>query len=107
MRLIIGAALVESAASALLRNPPLPIAIVSFVLAGAAILLIVGLCTPVAGTLVALIESCRLFTTSADKLVYLLIATSCAALAMLGPGLLSVDARLFGWKRIEPSPRKR
>ena len=31
--------------------------------------------------------------------------TGCA-LAMLGPGLWSVDARLFGWKRVEASPRK-
>ena len=30
-----------------------------------------------------------------------------AALAMLGPGRWSVDARLFGWKRIEASPRRR
>jgi hypothetical protein len=57
--------------------------------------------------LVALIESCRLFAISADRLVYLLVATFGAALAMLGPGLWSVDARLFGWKRIEPTPRKR
>ena len=28
-----------------------------------------------------------------------------AALAMLGPGHWSVDARLFGWKRIEAPPR--
>jgi hypothetical protein len=82
-------------------------AIVSTLLAGAAILLIVGLYTPIVGTLTALLESYRLVAISADLLVSLLIAASCAALAMLGPGLWSVDARLFGWKRIEPSPRKR
>jgi len=107
MRLVVGLALVSNAGSALLSSPAIPMAILSVLLAAAAILLIVGLFTPIAGTLVALIESCRLVTIPADRLVYLLVATFGAALAMLGPGLWSVDARLFGWKRIEPTPRKR
>ena len=107
MRLAVGIALVVSAGSTLRSHPLAPMAIVSTLLAGAAILLIVGLYTPIVGTLTALLESYRLVAISADWLVSLLIAASCAALAMLGPGLWSVDARLFGWKRIEPSPRKR
>ena len=107
MRLVVGLALVSNAGSALLSSPAIPMAILSVLLAAAAILLIVGLFTPIAGTLVALIESCRLVTVPADRLVYLLVATFGAALAMLGPGLWSVDARIFGWKRIEPTPRKR
>jgi hypothetical protein len=81
--------------------------LLAVLLAAAAILLLIGLFTPIVGTLVALIESCRLFLMPADNLVYLLVATFGAALAMLGPGLWSLDARLFGWKRIEPTPRKR
>jgi hypothetical protein len=107
LRLALGVALAESAGSVLLGDPPVAIVAVSVLLAGAAILLIAGLYTPIVGTLVAVIEGCTLLTKPADWLVYLLIAASCAALAMLGPGLWSVDARLFGWKRIEPSPRKR
>ena len=107
MRLVVGFALVSSACSALLSSPAIPMTILSVLQAAAAILLIIGLFTPVVGTLVALIESCRLVIIPADRLVYLLVATFGAALAMLGPGLWSADARLFGWKRIEPTPRKR
>jgi putative oxidoreductase len=107
MRFVVGIALVNSPGSALLSSPAIPVRILSVLLGGAAILLIIGLYTPIVGTAVAVIESFRLLTIPADKLVYLLVATFGAALAMLGPGLWSLDARLFGWKRIEPLPRNR
>jgi uncharacterized membrane protein YphA (DoxX/SURF4 family) len=75
-------------------------------LLGAGILVIAGLWTPVAGTSVALIEIWKILTLTGDKSVWLLLGTAGAALAMLGPGLFSIDARLFGWKRIEAPPRK-
>jgi hypothetical protein len=106
MRLVVGFALVSSAGSALLSSPAIPVTVLSVLLVAAAILLIIGLFSPIVGTLVALIETCRFVTIPEDRLVYLLVATFGAALAMLGPGLWSIDARLFGWKRIEPSPRK-
>ena len=107
MRLVVGIALASSAGSALQSNPAILTTVLSALLAAAAILLLIGLFTPIVGTLVAVIESCKLVTISTDRLVYLLVATFGAALAMLGPGLWSVDARLFGWKRIEPTRRKR
>jgi putative oxidoreductase len=106
MRLVVGFALVSSAGSALLSSPAIPVTVLSVLLVAAAILLIIGLFSPIVGTVVALIETCRFVTIPEDRLVYLLVATFGAALAMLGPGLWSIDARLFGWKRIEPSPRK-
>ena len=106
MRLVIGSALVVRAASKLWSDPPLNVTILAVLSIGAGILLIAGLWTPIAGGLVALIEVCKMIMLPGDKWVWLLLGTAGAALAMLGPGLWSIDARLFGWKRIEAPPRK-
>lgn len=107
MRLVAGVALLYIAGWTLLSSPPIPMAIESLLLLSGGVLLAVGLCTPIIGMLVALIEILRLLILPSDRLLHLLLAAFCAALAMLGPGLWSIDARLFGWKRIEPAPRKR
>ena len=106
MRLVIGFALVVRAASKLWVDPPLNVTILAVLSIGAGILLIAGLWTPIAGGLVALIEVWKMIMLPGDKWVWLLLGTAGATLAMLGPGLWSIDARLFGWKRIETSPRR-
>jgi uncharacterized membrane protein YphA (DoxX/SURF4 family) len=42
-----------------------------------------------------------MFSQIGDPWTKILLITLCAALALLGPGAWSVDARLFGWKRVD------
>jgi len=69
--------------------------------AGAAALLLAGLWTPIAGILMALAEVGLAFSVPGDPWMHILLAALGVSLAMLGPGAWSVDARLFGRKRIQ------
>jgi len=68
-----------------------------------AVLLLVGLWTPVAGVLMAAVELCLVLSHPSDPWMHVRLGALGAALAMLGPGAWSVDAHLFGRKRIEIS----
>jgi putative oxidoreductase len=65
------------------------------------ILLLLGLWTPVAGTLVATAEIWAIVAGTTEPRLSAILATLGASLAMIGPGAWSVDARLFGRKRID------
>jgi len=65
------------------------------------VLVVAGLWTPIAGSLVALWEIRNLFSLQGDPWFFVLVGTLGASLALLGPGAWSVDARLFGWRRIQ------
>ena len=107
MRVVVGSVLIVRAGLKLWTDlPPMTVTIPAVFLSGAGLLLIAGLWTPIVGTSTALIEIWKMFALPGDKWVWLLLGTAGAALAMLGPGLFSIDARLFGWKRIEAPPRK-
>jgi putative oxidoreductase len=68
--------------------------------ATAGLLLSVGLWTPIAGGIAAFVGMWGAFRLSGDPWSHILMAILGAGLAMLGPGAWSVDARLFGRKRV-------
>ena len=69
--------------------------------AGAGLFVLFGLWTSVAGAIVAIIELFIAFSHHHDPWLSVLLASVGVALALLGPGNWSVDARRSGWKRIE------
>ena len=72
-----------------------------FISIGVGSLLLAGLWTPVAGGLQAIIEAWIIFGRGGTPSMHLLLAALGVSLVMLGPGAWSVDARLFGRKRID------
>jgi len=73
---------------------------IHFATIGVGILLLAGLWTPVAGALQAIIEVWILFSKGHGANLHLLLAAVGVSLVMLGPGAWSLDARLFGRKRV-------
>ncbi len=109
LRLLTGAALIDSGISGIREGPPpLTVALQSIGIA-AAILLLAGVFTPLAGALAASakvwIAISRFSSHSGDPWVTLAQAILAAALAMIGPGAWSIDARRYGRKHIDLSGR--
>jgi hypothetical protein len=69
--------------------------------AGAGLFLLLGLGTPVAGVILALSEFLIAFSQGHDPWASVLLGSLGVAVALLGPGTWSLDARRSGWKRIE------
>lgn len=74
------------------------------------IFLIAGLWTPPTGVLIAVVESWIAWSLYRSRLpaaeMHVFLAVLSVSVAMLGPGAWSVDARLFGRKRIEVNGRR-
>jgi uncharacterized membrane protein YphA (DoxX/SURF4 family) len=92
---------VQHGIALLLTTPVVAHLVLQLTATGAAALLLIGFWTPVAGVLLAMAETFLAFSHSQDPSIHILLGALGVALAMLGPGAWSVDARLFGRKRIQ------
>ena len=106
MRVVAAAAVGFKAVSSLSDQFQIASAPIIALQIGAGLLLLVGLWTPVAGLLVVVLEGWLLFAQSQDAWPHILLATLGGALALLGPGAWSADARLYGWKRVDIRDRQ-
>jgi len=104
-RLVTAGFLFYSAIEHLGQPIPLASTVLRMIGAGAGIFLLAGLWTPVIGMLVAVLEVWIAFFFAANPWLHIMTATLGATLAMIGPGAWSLDARLFGRKRIETPKR--
>lgn len=99
MRLVSGTAFVSRSADSLQGGSAIAVAAALLAMA-AGTCLIAGLWTPIAGSVITVAGLWFALTRAEDPLASVLLATIGATLALVGPGAWSVDARLFGWKRV-------
>jgi putative oxidoreductase len=65
-----------------------------------ALFLLAGLGTPVAGALLAFCEAWHTHSHPEERWAHGLLVVLATSVALMGPGAVSVDARIFGWRRI-------
>jgi uncharacterized membrane protein YphA (DoxX/SURF4 family) len=114
LRLGLGLALIYCGVAGVLATPSELIGLVQNLMVSAGgIFLLAGLWTPVMGAIAALAEvwTALLLYSARQQSTWdhIFLAVLSASVAMLGPGAWSIDARLFGRKRIDiglPSRRR-
>jgi putative oxidoreductase len=101
IRIAAGAALIIDGRSSILPGQPiLPLILGVLAIADGAIL-IAGLWTPLAGILAFALSAAEILVYHENPCPDILLAAMGAGVAFVGPGALSIDARLFGLKKID------
>lgn len=107
MRVVTGIGLVVQVAVALRGAVPPGPAILYLLTGIMGLLLLAGLYTPIVGAMLTVVALAHAFLHPQNPWICILMGTLGAALALLGPGAWSVDARLFGRREIDLPERKR
>ena len=101
LRLAAGGLLVYNGIAGFSGSTPVIAVVRQLLEVGTGLLLIAGFLTPIAGGLVLIVELWIIFSGTDHVPIAIVLATLGSALAMLGPGAISIDAIRFGRKRIE------
>lgn len=101
LRVVFGTNLLIPAILALTRASGVGAALDGVLSGVLGLLLLAGLWTPIAGVLAAILALVHGFAHTTDARQALLLGSVAVALALLGPGAWSMDARRFGWKQIQ------
>jgi len=104
-RVLTSTILLYCVASHLLENARLATGVPYLIVAIAGVFLFLGLWTPLAGITITIVGVWVFFACSAHSLTAIIVAVLGATLAMIGPGMWSIDARLYGRKHLE-APRR-
>ena len=101
LRVAVAVILIHDGIAALMGVPQRESIALQVMAAIAGVFLLVGLWTPIAGAIVAPSEIWISIAGTDHLRGTILMATLGIAFAILGPGALSIDARLFGRKRLD------
>ena len=102
LRLLAGSALINRGIAAWSAEAHANLFFLQILTAVAGLLIVGGLWTPVVGVLTGVAELWLAFTQPETQWLPILLAGIVIAVAMIGPGAWSIDARLYGRKQIIP-----
>src|ERR1700722_5462874 len=100
LRIVAGILPIYERIARLMGSAPHGSVALQIIAAGAGVFLLAGFWTPIAGALLAVTDIWFALSGTHLRSSFLLAAMG-AALAVLGPGALSIDALLFGRKRLD------
>ncbi|MBC8164236.1 MAG: hypothetical protein H7Y20_00015 [Bryobacteraceae bacterium] len=98
---LVGSILVYCGFRHVVEGPPGLCMVPEIVGVAAGLLLVLGLWTPVAGTVASVVQVWVILAGAHQPLIAVTAGTLGATIAMIGPGAWSIDARIFGRKHIE------
>ena len=101
IRIVTGASLIIDGIMRLHAGQPALQVILAVLAVGDGAMLLAGLWTPVAGPLVVAVFASGLISRHDTLYPGILLAAMGAGLALVGPGAISIDAWIFGLKKID------